>query len=208
MAWQAVYTNQLNALTTAQQEENVDIIYAYFNALGWQINPIAAMLGNMHVESQLNPAQWENGYPIENTTLPLSNPGNSGFGLSQWTPWSKIRDAIGSSWKTNYTAQLDRINFEAQPENQGVQWIPVASYDRYTFQQFAHDTTHTLEWLVGCYEYSYERGTPAIPTRLGYAQQWLAYLQTHPPGPGPGPTPTSRTGMPVWMMCRPTRRRF
>lgn len=201
MAWQAVWTNQLDALTNSQREDNVDIIYAYFNALGWTINPIAAMLGNMHLESQLNPAQWENGYPIY-------NPGNTGFGLSQWTPWTKIRDAIGSDWETNYTAQLDRINYEAQPENQGLQWIPVSRYESYTFQQFAHDTTHSLQWLVECYEYSYERGDPAIATRLSYAQHWLAYMQTHPPGPGPGPTPTIRTGMPVWMMCKPIRRRF
>lgn len=199
MAWQAVWTNSLDALTQSQREQNVDIIYAYFNALGWEINPIAAMLGNMHVESQLNPAQWEHGYPIY-------NPGNTGFGLSQWTPWTKIRDAIGSDWETNYNGQLDRINYEAQPENQGVQWIPVSAYSNYTFQQFAHDTTHNLEWLVGCYEYSYERGTPAIQQRLGYAQAWLTYMQTHPPGPGP--TPIHRRNIPIWMMCRPIYRRL
>lgn len=28
------------------------------------------------------------------------------------------------------------------------------------------------------------------------------------PGPGPGPSPSTRTSMPLWMMCKPIRRRF
>lgn len=208
MAWSAVYTNQLNALTQTQMEGNVDIIYAYFHNLGWNDMPIAAMLGNMQVESQMNPAQWENGYPVE-------NPGNTGFGLSQWTPWSKIRDWItnnvGTDWRTDYNAQLQRIQWEADPAHQGNiipdgQWIPVSAYNNYTFQQFAHDTTHTLRWLVECYELSYERGTPMFDTRTAYAQSWYNYIQSGPTPPTP-PTPMGRIKVPVWMMLKPYYRR-
>lgn len=182
MSWQAVWTDSLNALTQAQKEENVRIIYSYFNNLGWLNNPIAAMLGNMELEGQMNPAQWEAGYGVY----------GRGFGLSQWTPYTKLSNFLGTGWETNYTGQLNRINWEAQPANQGVQWVPVSSYDNYTFQQFAHDTTHTLLWLVECYEYSYERGTPAIQQRYQYAQQWLSFIQN------------IKTGkMPIWMMCKP-----
>ena len=197
MAWSAVWTNNLNALTQAQKEGNVDIIYAYFNNLGWEINPIAAMLGNMELEGQMNPAQWQNGLPIEGS--------QSGFGLSQWTPYTKLSNYLGTGWQTNYYGQLDRIRWEAEPANQGQQWVPVSGYSYYTFQQFAHDTTHSLQWLVECYEYSYERGTPMISTRLQYAQTWLAYMQQHPPGPGPTPLP--RIKIPVWMMCKPIYRK-
>lgn len=204
MAWSAVWTNQLNALTETQKEGNVDIMYAFFNNLGWNMLPIAAMFGNMELEGQMNPAQWENGQPIEGS-------GNVGFGLCQWTPWTKLANYLGTNWRTDYNGQLRRIEWEAVPEHQGNiipegQWIPVSSFDNYTFQQFAHDTTHTLAWLVECFERSYERGTPMISTRVQYANRWLTYMQAHPPGPGP--TPTVRTGMPVWMMCKPIRRRY
>lgn len=196
MAWAAVWTNSLNALTEAQKENNVNIIYAYFKNLGWNDLPIAAMLGNMELEGQMNPAQWQNGFSIEAS--------NAGFGLSQWTPWTKLANFLGANWRNDYDGQLRRIEWEAQPENQGQQWVPLSSYENYTFQQFAHDTTHTLEWLVACYEYSYERGTPMIATRVQYAERWLAYIQGGPPTP-PTPTPTTRRKMPIWMMLKPNR---
>lgn len=204
MAWHAVWTNQLGALTQAQKQDNVDIIYAHFHALGWNDMPIAAMLGNMEVESQLNPAQWENGQPIYGS-------GNVGFGLSQWTPWTKYRDWVNNNlstnWETDYNAQLSRLDWEADPAHQGNvipegQWIPVSAYSNYTFQQFAHDTTHTLRWLVECYERSYERGTPMFDQRTAFAQTWYDYIQSGPTPPTP-PTPTPRTKIPVWMMCKP-----
>lgn len=198
MAWAAVWTNSLNALTEAQKENNVNIIYAFFKNLGWNDLPIAAMLGNMELEGQMNPAQWENGKAIEGS-------GAVGFGLSQWTPWTKLANFLGDNWRNDYDGQLRRIEWEAKPENQGQQWVPLSSYESYTFQQFAHDTTHTLEWLVACYEYSYERGTPMIATRVQYAERWLAYIQGEPPTPPTPPTPTARCKMPVWMMLKPNR---
>jgi len=197
MAWAAVWTNSLNALTEAQKENNVNIIYAFFKNLGWYDMPIAAMLGNMELEGQMNPAQWQNGFAIEAS--------NAGFGLSQWTPWTKLANYLGDNWRTDYDGQLHRIEWEAEPANQGQQWVPLSSYENYTFQQFAHDTTHTLEWLVACYEYSYERGTPMIETRVQYAERWLEYIQGGPPTPPTPPTPTTRRKMPVWMMLKPNR---
>lgn len=197
MAWEAVWTNNLNVLTQTQQENNVDIIYYYFHNLGWNDMPIAAMLGNMAYEGQMNPAQWENGHAIY----------NGGFGLSQWTPYTKLSNFLGSGWETNYDGQLQRIEWEADPAHQGNiipdgQWIPVSSYSNYTFQQFAHDTTHNLQWLVECYEYSYERGTPRIPERLQAAQRWYQYIQSGPTPPTP-PTP-SYYGLKLkpWAMLR------
>lgn len=197
MAWAAVWTNSLNALTEAQKENNVNIIYTFFKNLGWNDMPIAAMLGNMELEGQMNPAQWQNGFAIEAS--------NAGFGLSQWTPWTKLANYLGDNWRTDYDGQLRRIEWEAEPANQGQQWVPLSSYENYTFQQFAHDTTHTLEWLVACYEYSYERGTPMIETRVQYAERWLEYIQGGPPTPPTPPTPTTRRKMPVWMMLKPNR---
>lgn len=206
MAWAAVWTNQLNALTEAQMQNNVDIIYAFFKNLGWNDLPIAAMLGNMAHEGELNPAQWEAGKVIEGTGL-------VGFGLCQWTPWTKLANFLGENWRDDYTGQLRRIEWEAVPGHEGNviddgQWIPVASYDYYTFQEFAHDTTHDLVWLVKCFLYSYERGEPKLEMRIADAEKWLAYIQGNPPTPPippTPPTPTSRRKMPVWMMLKPNR---
>lgn len=196
MSWHAVWTDSLNALTQSQKEQNVRIIYSFFHALGWTNNAIAAMLGNMELEGQLNPAQWEYGYGVY----------GGGFGLSQWTPYTKLSTWLGTGWETNYTGQLQRINWEAQPANQGVQWTPYGvvtiegetfNFENYTFQQFAHDTTHTLRWLVACYEQSYERGTPAINTRYSYAASWLTFINGI----------SSSRKLPLWMMCRPRWKR-
>lgn len=191
MAWQAVWTNNLNALTTAQKQENVKIINSYFRGLGWKTLPIAAMLGNMELEGQMNPAQWQSGLAIY----------SGGFGLCQWTPYTKLSDFLGQGWEQNYNGQLERIKWESQPENQGVQWLTFGgvtidgeyfNFENYTFQQFAHDTTHDLRWLTACWEQCYERGTPMINSRYNYALQWLDFI-SH----------LSTGNMPIWMMCKP-----
>lgn len=165
--WNAIRTNQNLGLTDAWKEVNVVIITSYFRARGWTDNAIAGMLGNMDIESYINPAQSEVGSGLYDT--------NYGFGLVQWTGASR-RDFVswaGSDWETNYTKQLDRIIYEM---NGGyIQWIPVAAYNYMTFQQFS-TSTETPEYLAMAFEYSYERGTPLTQQRQAAARKWYDYI--------------------------------
>lgn len=183
MSWYAIRTNQFPNLTDAQKQNNVNIIAAYFRGQGWTDNAIAGLLGNMEVESQLNPQQFEIDSPYYNT--------NFGFGLVQWSGDSR-RDFVswaGADWETNYDKQLQRIIYE---KNGGyTQWIPRPEYNWMTFDQYAV-STQSPEYLVMAFEYSYERGTPLTASREASARKWFEYL-------GNTPTPT---GLPIWMLFK------
>lgn len=165
--WNAIRTNQNPNVSEAWKQVNAQIIATYFRARGWTDNAIAGMLGNMDVESYLNPAQSEIGSGLFDT--------NYGFGLVQWTGASR-RDFVswaGADWETNYNKQLDRIIYEYNGNY--VQWIPVAAYGYMTFAQFAASTA-TPEYLAMAFLYSYERGTPLQTQREAAARKWYNYI--------------------------------
>lgn len=165
--WLAQWTNGSTpgSWTKEMRAQNVDIIYSYFKSAGWDIAPLAAMLGNMEYESWLNPAQWETGIPIETT---------GGFGLVQWTPYTKYSTWAGGTWRDDYDLQLDRIQYELQ---NGLQWIPTATYN-FSFYDFSQMTIRdmTIEDLTRAFEFCYERGT-WNNQRVVNAEYWYKYLK-------------------------------
>lgn len=176
--WYSYYGNGYTAALwpASYREHNVDIIAYYFSSLGWTINAIAGMLGNMEVESYLNPGQWEHSYPVEQT------PAVGGYGLVQWTPWTNYTNWAGADYSTNFDKQLDRIKYEF---DNGLQWIPTGSYPE-TFAQFSQSTA-TPSYLAMAFFKDYERGVGGETQRMNNAEYWYSYLQAHPPGPVPPP---------------------
>ena len=179
MSWYAVDTDQNPNMTNAQQEQNVLMIAAYFRSLGWTDNAIAGMCGNMEIESFLNPGQFEIGHNYSPSY---------GFGLVQWTPYTNYSSWAGSDWRTNYNKQLQRIKYEF---DNGLQWIPVASYNYMTFAQYSQSTA-TPEYLAMAFEYSYERGTPMQTQRETAARKWYTFL-SGTPTPG---------NLPIWLLFK------
>lgn len=182
--WNAIRTNQNLGLSDAWKEVNVWIITAYFRQRGWTDNAIAGMLGNMDIESFINPAQSEVGSGLYDT--------NFGFGLVQWTGTSRVsfQNWAGSDWEANYDKQLDRIMYEY---NGGyTQWIPVAEYNYMTFQQFAA-STQSPEYLAMAFEKSYERGTPLQAQREAAARKWYNVING---------TPTPGGRLPIWLLFK------
>lgn len=188
--WLVYYGNGYVAQgwSRAQRAQNVDIIASYFYSQGWTINAIAAMLGNMELESYINPGQWEHGYAIE-------VPGQrSGFGLVQWTPWEKYTTWAGADWKTNYDKQLYRIQYEVdwdtESPNTG-QWQKKASYPL-SFLEFtrANEDVANVRWLALCFFNDYERGVGGETARQDNAEYWYTYLQNNPPQPWNPEPPT------------------
>ena len=174
----------LSALTEEQRQQNAREIWGYFQQRGWTLESVSGMLGNIHYESGINPAQWQTGHTIEDPAYP----NDTGYGLVQWTPWQKYANWAGDDWRTNYNKELARIQYEL---DNGEQWIPVSSYGSMTFQQFTQ-STQTPEYLAEVFEYSYERGTWAAE-RATYARQWYDYLG------GAGPI-THR--IPIWLLFK------
>ena len=180
MAWWAKRTAAPPGITTAQQENNVNIIAAYFRGQGWTDNAIAAMLGNMQVESYLNPRQFEIGYNYS---------ASHGFGLVQWTPRTKFSNWAGSDWETNYDKQLQRISYELA---NGLQWTWNVSM---SFSDFAH-STYSVDYLTEVFCRNYENPldwTASISIRRTYANNWYTYL---------GNNPTPLMNLPIWLLFK------
>lgn len=170
----------MQSLTQEQRQQNAREIWGYFQQRGWTLESVSGMLGNMQIESGINPGQWEEQYPIY---------GAGGFGLVQWTPWSNFSDWAGADWETNYTKQLDRIKYEL---DNGLQWIPVAADNYMTFQQFTQSTDDPGD-LAMAFERGYERGTPMESERRAAAAYWYDYLG------GVGPITHH---IPIWLLFK------
>ena len=139
------------------QIDNMNKVYDYFIALGWTPNAIAGMLGNMMVESTVNP------WLFQNRTLDWNNPAaiiadNGGMGLTQWTPCRKYYNWAVSSGldPQSGTTMCDRIHYE---QLNNLQWS-LENYGRHTWNDFI-TSTETPSILADVFCWAYER--PASP---------------------------------------------
>ena len=177
-----------------EQKHNVDKIYAIFHALGWTDNAIAGMLGNMQVESGLDPAC---SYPkIGNTMADIDNthaenyPDNA-YGLVQWKGRGSVdpdnNQLVGYAIRYGYEwydgdIQMNRLTWEYQTpakfHNQTVDGV------YYTFSSYASSTSSpsvlAKAWMV-CYEGTYS----VLSNRQSNAEYWLTYIQSGPTPPTP-----------------------
>jgi hypothetical protein len=145
------------------QIENMNKVYDYFIAQNWTPNAIAGMLGNMMVESTVNP------WAFQNRSLDWSNPSailadNGGMGLTQWTPCRKYYQwAVDSNLDPQSgTTMCDRIMYEYQ---NNLQWS-LENYGRHTWQDFVTSTEEP--WILAdVWLWAYER--PSDPDE---EQRW------------------------------------
>lgn len=169
MSW----TSGNRYLTAAEMAGNAQMVARYGMQQGWTRNATAGILGNMQAESGINPGIWEN-----------LDPFNGGYGLVQWTPYTKYSvwaAGEGYVWMDNGQAELARISYEAAND---LQWFDNAELGLTvpcTFQQFLTDTTLTLQdcsnyWLW-FYEHPADPGPGTQATRYAYAQNWYNNLE-------------------------------
>lgn len=172
-------------LSTSEQQNNAKIIYRYLIAKGWTRNAIAALLGNMEVESTVNPGIWES-LTSNPETYYKNNGRYPGFGLVQWTPYTKYTNWAGSGSTTgNWDKQLDRIIWEME---NGEQYYQTDSYPE-TFKEFSQ-STKSAYYLAGAFLHNYERpASPNAADRGNRAEVWYEFL---------GGVSTSR--VPVWFL--------
>lgn len=168
-------------LSEEESMHNAQIVANHFSGRGWTKNAIAALCGNMRVESSINPDMYEYGYAWED---------DRGYGLVQWTPRSKYWN-----WATSQGlpprdgfSQLARIDYE---QENGIQWISTADYPL-SFNEFTQSTLD-VDYLTEAFTWNYERpnrqaGEESMPTRKAFA--WRVFEELDfggGPGPGPGP---------------------
>lgn len=166
--------NENKALSYAEMEVNAKEFYNYMSPKGFNKWSVFAMLGNMQTESTINPGRWEIGH-TGNT--------NYGYGLTQWTPATKIID-----WQKEHgfqmddgVGQMDRIVWECFTVT-NAQWLNTSKYP-YSFSQFAQwDATEgqeevTLKLLADMFLKNYERPkNQNQPARGSQAVYWWKLL--------------------------------
>lgn len=162
----------LNYDTTPEIIHNTWEVYNYLSPLGFTIQSICGIIGNMRSESYLNPGQWELGH---------GGSTSYGWGLIQWTPGTSLTDYVTGDWFDG-NLQMDLIVREMmQASGVSGRWIPTSSYP-YDYDQFKALTS--IETSTKAYFYERERGT-WLNTRLQYANESYQILTGEPPGPEP-----------------------
>lgn len=176
-------------LTMNEMKNNAAYIWWYLSQRGWTANAVAGMLGNMQVESTINPAIWER--------LDLGNT-SGGFGLVQWTPATKLIEWANSNNREyqDMNTQLDRIEWELA---NGVQYYPTDNYPE-TFAQFK-TSTKDPSYLGMAFLANYERpADPDQPARGTNATFWYNYITLD------FTKKKSRKGLSLLLMWAATRR--
>lgn len=135
-----------------KQIDNMNVMYDYFIAQGWTPNAIAGMLGNVMVESSVNPWMFQSGIDWSDPAVILAD--NGGIGLTQWTPCRKYYQwALDESKDPKSgTTMCDRIMWEYH-NNQ--QWS-LENYGRHTWEDFV-TSTETPSILADVWLWAYER---------------------------------------------------
>ena len=181
----SLYTES-EPLTQTEMEANAKYIYSFFNALGWSINAVAAILGNLQAESSINPGRWQSDI-VGNTA--------DGYGLVQWTPATKYFDWCKSEGLTDYSAMdanLSRIDYEVK-NNQ--QWITTESYNL-SFKEFSV-SDKSVTYLAAAFLINYERPadqSEAVKVYRGeLASAWYSYLTGVSPGTPDNPSITTNS---------------
>lgn len=153
-------------LNMAEMQNNADLIAEYFTGKGWTIQAICGMLGNMQTESTLNPGIWQN-----------LTPGTGGYGLVQWTPYTKYSNWAGAGWENNGPKECERIQWELE---NGEQWIATSMYPM-SFREFSQSYSPP-DILADAFLRNYERPAEIPqPSRGTQALAWFEYFGGKPP---------------------------
>lgn len=164
--------NNTRPLTEEESKKNWLAFWQFFKAKGWTANAVSGILGNSYYESTVNPNRWEGDIPF---AQPVAS---RGYGLVQWTPWTKIIDWLKE--KGYYPdvskfgqGECERIQWEME-NNQ--QWIATATYPE-SFRDFSVSTKDpynlAIEFLA-----NYERpADPNQPQRGDKAREIYDYIK-------------------------------
>lgn len=167
--------NSSNPLILEQMKVNALYIYSYLTSKNWSINAIAGLLGNMQVESSINPGRWQ-------SDRVLGDSEGHGYGLVQWTPYTKYTEWVESDPST-MDNNLSRIIYEIE---NNIQWIPRLSFSSMTFKDFS--TSNLSPSLLArafmlCYERPLDQSEEAQVTRGAIGDFWYTYLTGIAPSP-------------------------
>lgn len=200
MAWHVKATGAYGR-TSNEALENAQEVYNVLYSLGWCLESVCAMLGNVEQESGYNPWRWQS-----DVVLPVGDPrigtiggGNTAhaYGLCQQDPAAKyIYRAYAQSlpyYGPNYSDRAGNPN-DGQPQLQYIHWICSdpsggewqssggwgAEY-KMPFADFITNARNKEEgFLTRTFFYGYERGS-WTGERITAANYWVQQLGGYTP---------------------------
>lgn len=179
-------------LSQVHRNINAKKVADYLINLGWTKNAIAGILGNMDVESSMNPALIEgrNVHTLIDNNTCLQIPSSTGVGLVQWTGDTSTAPAgqklasfairYNQQW---YDGELQCFRLEREYDT-NIQFDPGTvdgvSWDWQTYVV----STESPEQLAKVWQILYERGGTDTETRQQKARYYYNLLW----------------GLPTWML--------
>ena len=190
---------------------NATEIKNYLTSLGWSLNAICGMLGNLGSESGYNPWRWENDWKPEVGALAILSKQEAytyegtdhGYGLYAFTPANKYCNTTSET----YTGYAPNFSDEAGNPSDGqaqTYWVHVhpdqfypAYYSWYpTWTDFSNYKTSTENcqtladiWMCNWEKPAYQNALNSRADRMNEAQYWWDYFEGGPTPPPPPPTP-------------------
>lgn len=207
MAWHVKNTGAY-ARTSQEALENAQETYNVLYSLGWCLEAVCAMLGNVEHESGYNPWRWQSDtvLPVGDARIGYIGGPNTGhaYGLCQQDPAAKYIDRAYAQalpyFGPNYSNQVGNPR-DGQPQLEYIHWIcsdpgggewdPDTSHSTYNmpFADFiANNQNRSVGYLTRTFFYGYERGTWSS-TRTTAANYWYSELGGYTPTPPSGLDP-------------------
>lgn len=190
--------------TSTEAQANATMIYSILYSLGWTLEAVCGVLGNVESESAYNPWRWQGDavLPVGDNRINYQNA--HAYGLCQWDPAGKyINNGSGySGYGPNYSNQTgSTTDGESQMRylNDNADYYSTASYPL-SYAQYKQATIaggYSVAYLARAWFYNFERGT-WDEGRVTAAEYWYNYFSGSPPPEPPGPTGR----LPVWLLFK------
>lgn len=179
LVYSEVNSNDENVLTAEQQIANGEYIYHYLEEKGWSLYAICSLLGNVTVESHLNPAFITN------------NGETNKYGILQWDMteeellvWADENNIVIEN-KYQITAkelmdlQLLYCIYTAEPgsgENDGF-WNALGSNGEYmSFEEYIQYPYADMEGLTSIFQENYLHSTDREDERKMWSERWFRHF--------------------------------
>ena len=135
-------------LTQEEKEHNATLMMTFLRKNGFTLWAAAATTGNAWAESQMNPGRWQGDTAF-----------SGGYGLMQWTPYTKYTDWAGAEWENNGPLECERLIYERE---NGLQFYPSPHWPQWTYRKYCAfapeeglTDRETINMLTSIWVYNY-----------------------------------------------------
>lgn len=182
-----------------QAHDNAKEIYKLLYSLGWTLEAVCGILGNIESESNYNPWRWQRDIILASDSPYIDIQSTHAYGLFQFDPAGKyIRNARGyAGYAPNFSDQAGRVSdgeCQVRYINDHADYYPTQTYPM-SYDAYKHATLETVPsvgYLARVWFANFERGT-WDEGRATSAEYWFRELQNFDPRP---------TRPPIWLLFK------